>query len=81
MRCRERSCQLGYNRRGVVCHEMQDLSLGCVLARVLSRSCGRGGKHAGGKSPRRNTHRTHRTHVAANSRDQGRSHIALISML
>ncbi len=30
MRCRERSCQLGYNRRGVVCHAMQDLSLGCV---------------------------------------------------
>ena len=28
VRCRELSCQLGYERRGVVCHVMQDLC-GC----------------------------------------------------
>ena len=32
VRCRELSCQLGYERRGVVCHVMQDLSLPAPLS-------------------------------------------------
>jgi hypothetical protein len=33
IRCRERSCQLGYERRGVVCHVMQDLCRCRLLVR------------------------------------------------
>ena len=36
IRCRERSCQLGYERRGVVCHVMQDLCRCRLLVRPLA---------------------------------------------
>ena len=39
IRCRELSCQLGYERRGVVCHVMQDLSR-CRLL-LVARRCGK----------------------------------------
>ena len=38
IRCRELSCQLGYERRGVVCHVMQDLcGCRCFLSPQNSR--------------------------------------------
>ena len=43
IRCRELSCQLGYERRGVVCHVMQDLSR-CRL--LLARRSGNSRQHS-----------------------------------